>query len=78
MGFYSPDQILQDARRHWLQTLPVDVTCSDCDCSLEAVAYSPQPAIQMGLRMVRGLAEEARRWATWGTQPLSWLRPPRK
>ncbi len=61
MGFYSPDQILQDARRHRLQTLPVDVTCSDWDCSLEAVADSPQPAIRMGLRMVRGLAEKAGR-----------------
>ncbi|WP_181902089.1 error-prone DNA polymerase [Ectopseudomonas oleovorans] len=61
MGFYSPDQILQDARRHQLQTLPVDVTCSDWDCSLEAVADSSQPAIRMGLRMVRGLAEKAGR-----------------
>ncbi|WP_376786084.1 error-prone DNA polymerase [Pseudomonas oryzihabitans] len=58
MGFYSPDQILQDARRHRLQTLPVDVTCSDWDCSLEHVANSMQPAIRMGLRMVRGLAEK--------------------
>ncbi|WP_027597874.1 error-prone DNA polymerase [Pseudomonas sp. MOIL14HWK12:I2] len=61
MGFYSPDQILQDARRHRLQTLPVDVTCSDWDCSLEPVADSSQPAIRMGLRMVRGLAEKAGR-----------------
>nr|WP_288355877.1 OB-fold nucleic acid binding domain-containing protein [uncultured Pseudomonas sp.] len=61
MGFYSPDQILQDARRHRLQTLPVDVTCSDWDCSLEPVADSSQPAIRMGLRMVRGLAETAGR-----------------
>ncbi len=61
MGFYSPDQILQDARRHRLQTLTVDVTCSDWDCSLEPVADSPQPAIRMGLRMVRGLAEKAGR-----------------
>ncbi|WP_200893313.1 error-prone DNA polymerase [Pseudomonas oryzihabitans] len=61
MGFYSPDQILQDARRHRLQTLPVDVTCSDWDCSLEHVADSTQPAIRMGLRMVRGLAEKSGR-----------------
>ncbi|MGF7244055.1 error-prone DNA polymerase [Pseudomonas oryzihabitans] len=61
MGFYSPDQILQDARRHRLQTLPVDATCSDWDCSLEAEADNPQPAIRMGLRMVRGLAEKAGR-----------------
>lgn len=61
MGFYSPDQILQDARRHRLQTLPVDVACSDWDCSLEPVVDSSQLAIRMGLRMVRGLAENAGR-----------------
>ncbi|WP_338544725.1 error-prone DNA polymerase [Pseudomonas benzopyrenica] len=61
MGFYSPDQILQDARRHRLQILPLDVTCSDWDCSLEPVADSTQPAIRIGLRMVRGLAEKAGR-----------------
>ncbi len=49
------------ARRHRLQTLPVDVTCSDWDCSLEPVADSRQLAIRMGLRMVRGLAEKAGR-----------------
>ncbi|MCW0373407.1 error-prone DNA polymerase [Xanthomonas sacchari] len=61
MGFYSPDQLLQDARRHGLQVRPVDVRYSDWDCSLEA--HSPdaqvQPAIRLGLRLVRGLAEDA-------------------
>ncbi|KIQ96659.1 DNA polymerase III alpha subunit [Lysobacter sp. A03] len=36
MGFYSPDQLLQDARRRGIRTLPVDVRYSDWDCSLEA------------------------------------------
>ncbi|GGC85589.1 error-prone DNA polymerase [Halopseudomonas salina] len=62
MGFYSPDQILQDARRHRIETLPVDVQCSDWDCSLEPTTDMPvqteQPAIRLGLRMVRGLHEE--------------------
>src|SRR5690606_31252423 len=35
MGFYSPDQLLQDARRHDIATLPVDVRYSDWDCTLE-------------------------------------------
>jgi error-prone DNA polymerase len=61
MGFYSPDQLLQDARRHGLQVRPVDVRYSDWDCGLEAHSTDPavQPAIRLGLRMVRGLAEEA-------------------
>ncbi|WP_329611018.1 error-prone DNA polymerase [Pseudomonas sp. KNUC1026] len=60
MGFYSPDQILQDARRHGIQVLPVDVRFSDWDCSLEPMGKT-QPAIRLGLRLVRGLAEPAGR-----------------
>ena len=57
MGFYSPDQILQDARRHHLQIRPVDVRASDWDCSLEPIT-GEQPAIRMGLRMIKGFREE--------------------
>ncbi len=57
MGFYSPDQILQDARRHHLQIRPVDVNASDWDCSLEPLE-GRQPALRMGLRMISGFREE--------------------
>ncbi len=57
MGFYSPDQILQDARRHHLQVRAVDVCASDWDCSLEP-SDGPQPAIRLGLRMIKGFREE--------------------
>lgn len=61
MGFYSPDQVLQDARRHGIEVRPVDVCHSDWDCSLEPGAKA-QPAIRLGLRMIRGLREaDARR-----------------
>lgn len=61
MGFYSPDQVLQDARRHGIEVRPVDVCHSDWDCSLEPGAEA-QPAIRLGLRMIRGLREaDARR-----------------
>lgn len=61
MGFYSPDQVLQDARRHGIEVRPVDVCHSDWDCSLEPGAKA-QPAIRLGLRMIRGLHEaDARR-----------------
>ncbi|WPX88652.1 error-prone DNA polymerase [Pseudomonas asiatica] len=61
MGFYSPDQLLQEARRQGIEVRSVDVCHSDWDCTLE-----PEPgevlAIRMGLRLVRGLAEaDARR-----------------
>ena len=35
MGFYAPAQLLQDARRHGVTVLPVDVTSSAWDCTLE-------------------------------------------
>ena len=33
MGFYSPSQIVQDARRHGIQVRPVDVRYSNWDCT---------------------------------------------
>jgi error-prone DNA polymerase len=70
MGFYSPATITKDAQRHGLKMLPVDVTCSEWNCSLEAVASSQWPVasktttggipgLRLGLRYVRGLREEA-------------------
>lgn len=71
MGFYSPSQIVQDARRGrgarpGVEVLPVDVSCSDRDCTLEpsplmreqASSHDPPPlAIRLGLRMIHGLSE---------------------
>jgi error-prone DNA polymerase len=63
MGFYSPATIVKDAQRHGLKLLPVDVTCSEWLCSLEAVGSgqgtgNSNIALRMGLRYVRGLREE--------------------
>ncbi|MCI0913805.1 error-prone DNA polymerase [Pseudomonas putida] len=61
MGFYSPDQLLQEARRQGIQVRPVDVAHSQWDCTLEAVAEGVL-AIRLGLRQIRGFAEaDARR-----------------
>ena len=37
MGFYSPATIVKDAQRHGLKLLPVDVTKSEWNCTLEQV-----------------------------------------
>ncbi len=61
MGFYSPDQLLQDARRHHIEIRPVDVRYSTWDCSLEPVEnreHTQNLAIRMGMRMIRGFREE--------------------
>ena len=63
MGFYSPATIVKDAQRHGLRVKPVDITCSDWLCTLEAeesatVWDSPGFALRMGFRYARGLREE--------------------
>jgi len=60
MGFYAPSQIVQDAQRHGVEVRGIDVRSSDWDCTLELRAgESPGPALRLGLRLVKGLAEEA-------------------
>ncbi|HWM85027.1 MAG TPA: error-prone DNA polymerase [Kofleriaceae bacterium] len=57
MGFYSPAVILNDARRHGVGVLRPDVQSSGWDSSIEdgeGVA-----SLRMGLRLVRGLGEDA-------------------
>ena len=57
MGFYSPDQLLQDVRRHGVEVRPADVRYSGWDCSLEPDKRGAF-ALRMGLRMVRGYNED--------------------
>ena len=57
MGFYTPSQLVQDAKRHGVTVLPVDVMASDWDCTLEEAV--PHPAVRLGLRLVKGLGREA-------------------
>ncbi|MCG5524822.1 error-prone DNA polymerase [Ectothiorhodospira haloalkaliphila] len=64
MGFYGPSQLIQDARRHGVQVLPVDVCASDWDCTLlplddeagHGAEDITQPALRLGLRLIRGLS----------------------
>ena len=53
LGFYSPSQLVQDARRHGVDVRPVDVMYSDVDCTLEDLDH--EPAVRLGLRMIGGL-----------------------
>ena len=63
MGFYTPDQLLQDARRHGIQVRPLDVRYSDWDCTLEARSEDrkEQPAIRIGFNQLSGFGEETAR-----------------
>jgi error-prone DNA polymerase len=66
MGFYSPSQLVQDARRHGVQVLPPDVCASDWDCTLPSIqsgsdSNCSRPAVRLGLRMISGLTEAGAR-----------------
>ncbi|KVL14618.1 error-prone DNA polymerase [Burkholderia sp. MSMB1826] len=65
MGFYPPSQLVQDAKRHGVQVLPIDVTQSGWEASLEALPGQPpphgQPAVRLGLSLVSGFGEAAAR-----------------
>lgn len=53
LGFYSPSQLVQDARRHDVEVRPVDVMYSEVESSLEDLP-SP-PAVRLGLQLIHGL-----------------------
>ncbi len=67
MGFYAPSQLVQDARRHGVRVLPVDVAVSGWDCTLEGPAQPVagvgplQPAVRLGLCLVASLGRAAAR-----------------
>jgi error-prone DNA polymerase len=59
MGFYHPSTIVDDAKRHGVVVLPIDVGKSDWDCRLEPVTRRGW-GIRMGVRYVKGLGERER------------------
>ena len=54
LGFYSPSQLVQDAKRHGVAVRPPDVMHSDHDCTLEAPL-----TVRLGLRLVANLPKPA-------------------
>ncbi|MES2105733.1 MAG: error-prone DNA polymerase [Pseudomonadota bacterium] len=65
MGFYSPSQLVQDAKRHHVKVLPIDVTCSNWDSSLELddtvnpFTGTVQPAVRLGMSLLRGMSSDS-------------------
>lgn len=61
MGFYSPSQLIQDAKRHGISVQPIDVNHSIWDHRLESEG-SPQnhalekSRIRLGFRIIKGLS----------------------
>ena len=81
MGFYSPSQLVQDARRHGVEVRAVDVTVSCQETVLEPLAASPETlkvvqavvpmAVRLGLNLVQGLSREA----GWRIEEARAIRP---
>jgi error-prone DNA polymerase len=51
MGFYSPESLVEDAKRHGVEVLPADINQSEERCTLE------KGAVRLGLKLVQGLSE---------------------
>ncbi len=56
MGFYLPAQIVRDAQSHSVEVRPVCINASRWDCTLEPVDDTGRFAVRLGLRVVKGLA----------------------
>jgi error-prone DNA polymerase len=52
LGFYSPSQLVQDARRHKVKVLPVDITVSEWECRLLSV-----DTVRLGMCMISGFRQ---------------------
>jgi error-prone DNA polymerase len=57
MGFYTPSQLIQDAARHGVKSLSIDVNHSDWNHRLITADARTQEVIQLGLRLVKGLSK---------------------
>jgi error-prone DNA polymerase len=50
MGFYTPSQLVQDAQRHGVKVLPVDVMVSGWDCTVGAASCDMSGSNEVALR----------------------------
>src|SRR5699024_10147370 len=60
MGFYSPQSLIQDARRHGVRILPVDVNASGTEARIEKQSgknVDDDLAISIELNLVQGLSK---------------------
>jgi error-prone DNA polymerase len=66
MGFYSPQSLVTDARRHGVETRKPDINISGADATLEvgtgpsqcSCLDAPQPAVRLGLSSVRTIGDD--------------------
>ncbi|HSO76810.1 MAG TPA: OB-fold nucleic acid binding domain-containing protein, partial [Blastocatellia bacterium] len=72
MGFYQPATLIKDAQRHGLKVLPIDVTRSNWECTLEQSGVGSQKSEGSGgVFVTSDLVHEARAAYSTSPQPLS-------
>ncbi|WP_374395883.1 error-prone DNA polymerase [Tabrizicola sp.] len=67
MGFYAPAQIVRDAREHGVTVLPPCIQASHWENRMEWLdrpETTPELALRLGFRQVKGIVEEEARWIT--------------
>ncbi|MEO6958388.1 MAG: error-prone DNA polymerase [Burkholderiaceae bacterium] len=58
MGFYAPSQLVQDAQRHGVMVLPVDIASSQWEAACER-GSAARLAVRLGFNSIKGLSPEA-------------------
>ena len=77
MGFYTPATLVEDAKRHGVEVLPIDINKSQWNCTLEVIAGADTGTgtdtdtvtVRMGLRYVKGLGVAERERLESGDSP---------
>ena len=61
MGFYSPEVIVRDAKRHGIEVLSADINKSSDRCTIEGGKTCPEQSqrIRLGFRYIKGMGEKA-------------------
>jgi error-prone DNA polymerase len=59
MGFYTPEVIANDARRHQIEIRRVDVNRSEVECTIEDDVIASKGAVRLGYRYLKGMAQAA-------------------
>jgi error-prone DNA polymerase len=74
MGFYSPQSLIADARRHGVTIQPADINASAARTDIEPTPENPTaPAIRLGLDQIRGITTSTAEHITTtrGTHPYT-------
>jgi error-prone DNA polymerase len=64
MGFYAPGTLIEDAKRHGVRVLPIDIRYSRWDHTLQRRKEPPSsfllpPSVRLGLRLIKGLGSKS-------------------